>query len=310
MRRAGRLVGDINGVVLAVRAGDPEPHRRPAPEAEAALLRDRAGEDERPPVDLVIDATSLENAVHVDLERGRHVLGQLDARRLAHPHRMPEGCAGSFFPSSASPVVAALAGAGAAAAANGGFSPAGPALAERTRDHGDRVLGDLRLHGGRSSSSSSRCSSPSSGSTAAAAAGRTVDGAQVHGHTRLELIWTAGAGAHPHRHRRARLLRATGDQERAGGGEPAAGHDRGRTSTTGSSTTRTARARSTTCTSPRTRWWTRRRLVRRDPQLVDPGSSAARSRRSPGAEHDGFEADSPGTYLGQCAELRSLTTPR
>ena len=37
---------------------------------------------------------------------------------------------------------------------------------------------------------------------------RAVEGAQVHGHTRLELIWTAVPGRDPRDHRRLRLLRA------------------------------------------------------------------------------------------------------
>ncbi len=40
---------------------------------------------------------------------------------------------------------------------------------------------------------------------------RTEDGAQVHGHTRLELIWTVDSRAHPLRHRHRRLPRAADD---------------------------------------------------------------------------------------------------
>ena len=87
-------------------------------------------------------------------------------------------------------VVAALAGAGAAAAANGGFSPQSP--------HSPNAQGIKTAYW------------VIFGFTAAIfvlvesllvvfvwkyrsrGRARTVDGAQVHGHTRLELIWTAG----------------------------------------------------------------------------------------------------------------------
>ena len=51
---AADLVDDVDRLVLAVRARDPEPHRRPAPEAEPALLRDRPREDERASLHLVV----------------------------------------------------------------------------------------------------------------------------------------------------------------------------------------------------------------------------------------------------------------
>src|SRR5581483_3740106 len=54
---AADVVDEIHGLVLPVGAGDPEPHRGPAPEAEASLLCDRAREDDRPADDFVIDAT-------------------------------------------------------------------------------------------------------------------------------------------------------------------------------------------------------------------------------------------------------------
>src|SRR5690348_2848659 len=51
-RQAGRhlapaadLVDEIDVLVLAIRARDPEPHRHPPPEAEPALLRDGSREN-------------------------------------------------------------------------------------------------------------------------------------------------------------------------------------------------------------------------------------------------------------------------
>src|SRR5690242_8963911 len=65
---AAELVHEVDRLVLAVRPRDPEPHRGPAPEAEAALLGDRARKHHSPSLDLVIDATSLAHAADVHLE--------------------------------------------------------------------------------------------------------------------------------------------------------------------------------------------------------------------------------------------------
>ena len=46
---------------------------------------------------------------------------------------------------------------------------------------------------------------------------RFEDGAQIHGATNLELMWTVGAGRHPLPDRRVRLLRAARDHRRPRG---------------------------------------------------------------------------------------------
>src|SRR5436190_17403410 len=91
----GHLVDHVDRLVLAVRAGDAEPHREPAPEAEPPLLRDRPREDERAPGHLVVDAAGLPDAVHEYLEVTGYVRRQVHPRALGHLHRMPARCAGS-----------------------------------------------------------------------------------------------------------------------------------------------------------------------------------------------------------------------
>src|ERR687887_1878852 len=69
---SARLVDDVDGVVLAVRAGDPEEYREPAPGPETAFLRQRLREDELAPEELVIGSAPLRHAVHEHLERLLH----------------------------------------------------------------------------------------------------------------------------------------------------------------------------------------------------------------------------------------------
>src|SRR6476646_3484505 len=92
LRLAVALVDDVDAVVLAVRAGDAEHHRRPPPHAEL-LLRQLALEDERPLAHHEVDALPLLHAVQEDLERPLHIGRKSDerspARPVAHVHRMP-----------------------------------------------------------------------------------------------------------------------------------------------------------------------------------------------------------------------------
>src|SRR5947199_2990218 len=85
--------------MLAIRARDPEPHRRPAPEAELPLLSDGARKDERPALHLEVAARHLADAPDADLEDGGDVAGQFDPRARGHLHRMPLACAASCRPS-------------------------------------------------------------------------------------------------------------------------------------------------------------------------------------------------------------------
>src|SRR5579862_774274 len=92
---AAARVDDVDGLVLAVRPRDPEPHRGPAPEAELPLFGERAGEDERSALQSEVASGLLADAVDVDLELLRDVGWQFNPRLLGHVHRMPCGCAGS-----------------------------------------------------------------------------------------------------------------------------------------------------------------------------------------------------------------------
>ena len=57
---------------------------------------------------------------------------------------------------------------------------------------------------------------------------RTADGPQIHGATRLEIMWTIVPVRHPRRDRRLRLLQAARDRGRAGGGRGGRDDDRRR----------------------------------------------------------------------------------
>ena len=80
-----------------------------------------------------------------------------------------------------------------------------------------------------------------------------ADGPQIHGNTRLELIWTAIPLPDPRRdHRRHDRQGAERRGEPASGRRPARRPRRRRTSSTGSTRTRTASSRSTPCACPST----------------------------------------------------------
>jgi RimK family alpha-L-glutamate ligase len=89
------FVGHVDQLVRAVRPGDPEPHRQPAPEAEPPFLLERAGEDERSALHVEVSSGNLADAADVDLEDLWNVVRQFNPRALRHPHRMPFGCAAS-----------------------------------------------------------------------------------------------------------------------------------------------------------------------------------------------------------------------
>ena len=209
-------------------------------------------------------------------------------------------------------VLAALATAGAAAAANGGFTPVAPHSpnAHHIKHAYWVILGFTaaifvlveaaarRLHLEVPEPRPRRD-------------GRGRAGARPHA-ARADL--DGDPGRDPRRHRGRRLLRAA----RRSPTRPAATRTRSTspsraTSTTGSSTTRTdARARSTTLHVPAGAVVDLKIVVaRRHPQLVDPGSSAARSRRSRAAtNHTWFKADQAGTYTASAPSSAASTTPR
>src|SRR5204862_5347167 len=64
---AVHFVDDVNGLVLAVGAGDPEQHREPADRPEPSLLRQNAVEDELAPDPVEVPARLLRDPVHVHL---------------------------------------------------------------------------------------------------------------------------------------------------------------------------------------------------------------------------------------------------
>ena len=224
---------------------------------------------ERPAVDLVIDATILPDAVHEDLELARNMRRQLYARALVHGHRMPARVRRKLLLLMLV-AVAVLATAGVAAAANGGFAPVTPESpnATRTTTAYYVILGftgaifvlveSLLVVFIWKYRSRGRA--------------RTVEGAQVHGHTRLELIWTVipviilcviGLVV---------FYELPGDLERACGRGPAARHGRRAPVLLA---VRLSERRTLDQRPPRTGRSgrrPRRRIAGRDPQLVDPGA--------------------------------------
>src|SRR5438067_2077974 len=87
-RRDGTAAADrvdhVDLVVLPVRAGDAEEEREPAPEAEAALARQRPLEDELARLVPEVASLDLPYAVQEDLELARHARRQLHPRPLLH----------------------------------------------------------------------------------------------------------------------------------------------------------------------------------------------------------------------------------
>src|SRR4051812_9883966 len=79
------LVHDVDGVVATVGPGDTEEEARPPPEAESALARELAPEDQRPPELLEVDAALLRDAVDEHLELVPHCRGQLHLTPRFHP---------------------------------------------------------------------------------------------------------------------------------------------------------------------------------------------------------------------------------
>ena len=80
LNRAPAIAGvdDVDGVVLAVGAGDAEEQREPPPKPQLALLGELASEDEPPAELLVVDPTRLRHAVHEHLEGPFDMRRQLD----------------------------------------------------------------------------------------------------------------------------------------------------------------------------------------------------------------------------------------
>lgn len=78
-------VDDIDAVVLAIRARDPEEERQPPPEAEAPFLRELLLEDELVAFAPKITTWTLQDTVQVDLELARRARRKFDPRSPGHP---------------------------------------------------------------------------------------------------------------------------------------------------------------------------------------------------------------------------------
>src|SRR3954452_23635919 len=78
------VVDEVDGLVLAIGAGDPEQHREPADRAETTLLGKGPPEDELVSDAVEVAAGLLPHAVHVHLVTISRPCGQLDARVGLH----------------------------------------------------------------------------------------------------------------------------------------------------------------------------------------------------------------------------------
>ena len=214
---------------------------------------------------------------------------------------MPCGCAELL---SLVPVVlVALATAGVAAAGNGGFAPVAPASPNATHiQHAYYLI---------------------LGFTAAIfllvesllvifivkyrsrGRSRAVEGAQVHGHTRLELMWTAGPVVILAIIAGFVFYELPEHHARSGRRQPDPRHGRGPSVLLAVRLHRHPGSRALDRDAARAGRRGRRsqgRVAGRHPQLVDPGAG----RQDPGDpgpdNHTWFKAQ-PGSYDGQCAEL-------
>jgi cytochrome c oxidase subunit 2 len=180
-------VDDVDRVVSPIGSGDPEEQARPAPEPEPPFAGKLTGEDERAPDLVEIDAALLRNAVHEHLVRVADLGRQLDLTPVFHLYTMPSGVRRTAFATLGTTFVA-LAVTGLAYAGNGGFLPgqAHSPNAHRITSafvfvaiftgiifvivEGALIAFIVRYRRGRRA--------------------RTAEAPQIHGSTRLEIIWT------------------------------------------------------------------------------------------------------------------------
>ena len=197
--------------------------------------------------------------------------------------------------------------AGGASPGTAGFAPPEPDVAERAQRISDDLLADPRLRRARSSCSSRARSSSSSSRYRSRGRPREAEGAQIRGHTKLELAWTLVPGRDP-----AGVIAAFVFYK-------SAGHQDAPASSSGRARRDHDRGAPVLLALPLPE---RRDLDRRPARcpldkpvrltIVSPTtsttaggcrSSAARSTRSRADERDWFQAPKLGTYQGQCAEL-------
>src|SRR5215210_8420270 len=86
---SAHLVDDVDGVVLAVGPREADEDGEPADEPEAALLRERAVEDELAPAHVEVSPPFLLHAVDVDLQWRGHGIRERDAVVLIHATTVP-----------------------------------------------------------------------------------------------------------------------------------------------------------------------------------------------------------------------------
>jgi len=173
--------------VTAVRAGDAEEQREPPPEPETTLLGELLPEDERPPDDVEVDALALPHPVHVDVERGSDVARQLNLTPRFHLYTMPLGVRRTALATLATSAVALIFSA-VALAGNAGFLPGQAHSPNAHRVQAAFIFVAILT-----------------GAIFVAVEGtlivfivkyrrrgrpRTAEGPQIHGATRLEVIWT------------------------------------------------------------------------------------------------------------------------
>ena len=178
---------DVDRVVAAVGPCDPEEEARPAPEAEPALRCKLATEDERPPELVEVDAALLRDAVDEHLELVADRRGQLDLTPRFHLYTMPLGVRRIGLATLGTSLIA-LSATGIAYAGNGGFLPGEAHSPNAHRVHqafvfvaiftgiilivveGALVAFIVKYRRGKRA--------------------RAAEGPQIHGATRLEIIWT------------------------------------------------------------------------------------------------------------------------
>jgi cytochrome c oxidase subunit II len=169
--------------------GDTEEHREPAPESETTLLDELLPEDEHAPDDVEVDAALPRYTVHEDVERRTDVVRQVNLTPRFHLYTMPLGVRRIALATLATSAVALVFSA-VALAGNAGFLPGQAASpnAERVQSafifvailtgfilvavEGTLIVFVIKYR---------RRGRP-----------RTAEGPQIHGSTRLEVIWTVG----------------------------------------------------------------------------------------------------------------------
>ena len=285
------LVDDVDRVVSRYVPATP---RNIQPSARRRVCPPERGpqKGERPALELVVGPSSLKDAVDVDLEGLPRFVRQRYRPLLTHRgHRSPGGppLAAPRPPRPIRSRRAALEAHSARRSPHPGPDPR-PRRARRQRRRRS-----ARLRDGRTAAISTtlldRDRDHGRGLPRRRGRARLVPlplppapgtafdetGPQIHGNTRLELIWTADPAPDPRRDHGRHDRQAARASRRAGGQATTRSSCRSRrTSSTGSTTTRTASSRSTAWVAGRPPRPARGHHRRRRPQLVGPGPDGKR----------------------------------